>query len=372
MNIYILDQQFQKVAVIDSYESFIWTERYFEAGDFELYMPIQTSMLSALIRDNFVQIKDSDTIMIIESVDIKTDSEKGMTATVSGKSLESILNRRIIWDRTTIDDNIQNGIKKLITENAINPTNNDRKIPGLIFKDSTDNRITSLYMEAYYYGENLYETISSLCVEANIGFKMRTNSDGGIVFELYKGFDRTYDQTDRPFVAFSPEFDNILTSQYCESNEKLKNCALVSNEVPEKTSTDENGTTITTPAWFRTVEVKPAWYVSGMGRREVFYDTSVSDTDEEGNPLSENKKLEQMKTAGLEELAGANVSAVFDAEIDATRQFIYGVDFFIGDVVRVKNEYGYESKARITEFIRSSDANGESTYPTFTVIENLK
>lgn len=369
--LYVLNTSYDIVAPVDVYDSLIWTERYFECGDFELYMPRKEDLAPALVRDNYLFMRGSDTIMVIEDIDIQTDIEKGVYVKVTGRSLESIIDRRIVWSETNFNGTLQNGIKKLLDENAINPGDSQRKIPNLVFKESTDSRITSLKLEAYYYGDNLYDSVVAACKDNNIGFKITLNESKQLVFELYKGLDRTYDQTTRPYVVFSPDFDNILTSTYFESSKGMKNCALVSNEVRERTETDSNGKTTTTPAWFRTVEVKPDWYKSGLGRREVFIETSVSDTDDDGKEYTEEEKKAQMRTAGSEELAETNITKVFDASVEATRQFVYGVDFSMGDVVQVKNEYGYESKARITEFIRSDSVSGESAYPTFTVIENI-
>lgn len=368
---YVLDTSFDIVAVIDAYESFIWTERYFECGDFELYLPLKSELTAVLKRNNYLQLRDSETIMVIEEVEIETDAEKGRYVTVKGRSLESIIDRRIVWEETDINGPLQNGIKKLLTENAISPINSERMIPNLIFEDSADSRITSLTLEAYYYGDNLYDVITATCVDNNIGFRIRLNADKKMVFGLYKGLDRTYDQEIRPYVVFSPEFDNILTSTYFESSKALKNCALVSNEVREQTIMNADGNETRIPRYFITTEVKPDNYQSGLNRRETFLEASVSDTDEDGNELTTAEKKAQMQTAGSEELAETNVTKAFDASVDPSRQFVYGVDFFIGDVVQVKNEYGYESKARITELIRSNSTSGESVNPTFTVIENL-
>ena len=38
MDILVLDKNFDTQAIIDTYESFNWTDRYNEAGDFELTM----------------------------------------------------------------------------------------------------------------------------------------------------------------------------------------------------------------------------------------------------------------------------------------------------------------------------------------------
>ena len=61
----------------------------------------------------------------------------------------------------------------------------------------------------------------------------------------------------------------------------------------------------------------------------------------------------------------------FEGEVDAVRMFVYGKDFFIGDVVQISNEYGIEGSARVMEFIKSDDASGSKAYPTFQAIQDI-
>lgn len=376
---YVLDTSFDIVKVIDNYKSFIWTERYFTCGDFELYLPASTELTDILKRDNYVQIKDSDNVMVIEEVEVTIDAENGPYMKVTGRSLESLLDRRIVLDVIDYTGSLQNGVKRILNQNVISPTDPERKLGDWIFVDSTDDRITSLTLETYLYGENVYDCISNICVNNNIGFRVSLNSDRKFVFELYKGLDRSYDQEFRPVVVFSPDFDNILTSTYYESSKALKNCAIVFQE---------GGTyTISVPIYNNQGEiidridvetslpdiienVKADWYQSGLLRREIYMETSINVDD--NNLTSYNRRVVQMRTAGKERLSEYNISVAFDSSLDPSRQFIYGVDFFIGDVVQVRNEYGYESKARVTEMIRSNDSSGEQCNPTFTVIENLE
>ena len=58
MNIYVLNEQFQKTSIIDVYESFIWTDRYYESGDFELVVPASIEMVSILQKDLYLSIEN--------------------------------------------------------------------------------------------------------------------------------------------------------------------------------------------------------------------------------------------------------------------------------------------------------------------------
>ena len=49
--------------------------------------------------------------------------------------------------------------------------------------------------------------------------------------------------------------------------------------------------------------------------------------------------------------------------------FVFGVDFFLGDVVQLSDRYGNEGRSRITEIVFSHDSEGEKTYPTFISVD---
>lgn len=352
MDLLVLNKSLDVIAIVDVYESIIWTERYYEYGDFELYTAMTQDLLNYIKTDNYIQRVGSDRVMIIEEIRIDTDSETGNHITITGRSLESILDRRVIWSQTTISGNLQNGIKKLINENIISPSKEERKISNFIFKDSTDSQITGLTVEAQYTGDNLYDVISKVCEEKSIGFKVSLNENKQFVFELYAGADRSYEQTNYPYVVFSPNFDNIINSNYLESKENLKNVALVGGE--------GEGTARKYLAIGNT---------SGLDRRELFVDArDISSEGEDGETLTTEQYNELLKQRGNEYLADYTDLVSFEGAVETNIMYKYGVDFFDGDIVQIANEYGHEAKVRILEVVISENEEGNSVYPTFKTI----
>lgn len=138
MELIVLDTSLKMLSVLDTFESLIWTERYSAYGDFEVYTSINDSILEILKDDYYLWLKESDQTMIVEDRKIESDAENGNHFTVTGRSLESILERRIIWKQTILSGNFQNGIEKLLDENIINPSDASRKVERLIFEASTD------------------------------------------------------------------------------------------------------------------------------------------------------------------------------------------------------------------------------------------
>lgn len=350
MDLTVLDSNLNAIKIVDDINSFIWTDRYYEAGDFELYTAMDPKVLEYFKRDYYLQSKDSDRTMIIEDVIIKSDTEEGNTIQVKGRSLESILDRRIVWGEKTISGNLQNGIKTLLNECIISPSIADRKIDNFIFEASTDPTITELTVEAQYTGDNLYDIVSKLCKERKIGFKVILNDNKQFVFSLYYGLDRSYEQTVNPYVIFSPKFENLVNSNYMESSSSYKNITLVGGELQ-----DDNKTR-------RYVTVGSG---SGLTRRELFTDARDVQSEVDGKTLSTTEYNAQLQQRGKEKLAENEEVISFEGEAETTVMFKFREDFFIGDIVQVANEYGHESRARVIEFVISEDTDGYSTYPTF-------
>jgi len=352
MELKILDPSFSYIGVLDIFESVIWTERFNEFGDFEVYTPVTLEALAKLESDRYLSIDDSEHIMIIENRQIITDSDGPNKLKVTGRSLQSLLDRRIVWGQRMITSSLQAAIETLLNENIINPVDVNRQISNFLFVASLDTNITSLQVDAQWAGENLYTVITTLCKKHHIGFKIILN-EGMFEFSLYSGEDRSYEQTANPYVVFSPEFDNLLSSEYTESNIDLKTVALIAGEgewaVREATMAS-TGPTV------------------GLDRREMFVDandiTSIVDEVE----LTLTEYLSQLEQRGIERLGSKIEIETFDAKIDSTVMYTYGTDYNMGDIVQIVNEYDMESRSRVTEFIRSQSLTGYEVYPTFTKV----
>ena len=349
MDLRILDTNLNNVVILDVYNSFIWTDRYYEYGDFEIYTAMDPTLLDFIKQDYYIENRESEHTMIIEDLIIKSDTEEGNYITIVGRSLESILDRRIVWGQKTITGNFQNAIKTLLNESIISPSKTERKISNFIFEETDDPYITSLTVEAQYTGDNIYDVIHKLCEQFNVGFKVILNTNKQFVFSLYYGSDRSYEQTDNPYVIFSPNFENIINSNYIETKSSLKNVTLVGGEVDE----NENRKYVTVGD------------VSGLDRREIFTDARDLQSEVDGKTLSAAEYNNQLTQRGKEKLAENIEDIAFEGESDTSVMFKFGEDFFMGDIVQVENEYGHEARARVVEMVISEDEEGYSVYPTF-------
>ena len=358
----LLNLDFIDIHVIDIYSSFIWTERYIGYGDFELVVPPSIENLE-LIKENFyIWTNESDKVMIVEDIRIQTDVEIGNRLVVTGRSLESILLRRITWSDSILTGNFQAGIRQLITNNILTGANANRRIANFIFENSTDTSVTNIIFEEPVdvpVGLTLYEKIKELCYERDIGFKIILDNRNRFVFSLYFGIDRSYNQKYLPYVIFSPHFDNLFNSNFFLSIRDLRTVSWVGGENPR----EEHRNRVFT-------EVLGANSGSGIFRREKWIDASSLSSNygrEEAIPPS--TYLELLRERGKNALSEATKHTAFEGGIDIDGMFVFNKDFFMGDIVQVQNEFGIERPSRITELVRSLTKSGVEAVPTFVTIE---
>lgn len=355
-DILVLSDTFELVGIIDKYISFIWTDRFAEAGDFEIYLDPTEENVRLTKEGSYIRIKQSNKMMIIERSGINHDLEEGDKMVISGRSLESILDRRIIWGLKEISGNIQNGIKTLITEAIISPSIAARKIDNFVFNDSSDSAITSLSFEqtVQYYGQSLYDVITGICDENHIGYKIIPDENNNFVFSLYKGDDHTGTQTNLDKVVFSDSFDNIITFDYAKNIAEYKNVVLVTGE---GAGTNKRQVIVGTE--------------SGLNRREMYEDAGSKVTKTVGgSSLSNTNYDKRLLEHGKDTLNKNKAKEECEVEIDPETGYEINVDYFIGDKISVEYKYGISEVAKITEIIYCHDEEGYKVYPTLKILIN--
>ena len=351
MDLHVLNTNFETIAVIDAYESMLWTDRYNEPGEFEIYTPVSDEMLEFPKVNNYIRIKESKHLMIVEDVQIEANVESGNHIKIKGRSLESILDRRYVVNELNVTGSVQNTIKSIITNNIISPSDSDRQISNFIFEDSEDTKITELTYENQYKGKSILEIVEEICKDKEIGFQVLLNDNGQFVFSLYAGTDRSYRQEALPWVVFKPSFENLLNSNYAEEHNAAKTFCYVHGQYSENQSQSD--------------VIRTVGSGTGLLRKEVYKESGVSKDDGE-SLASWYAKLDQ---SGTDELKEKKIKKVFEGELETTRMFIYDRDFFVGDVVQVANEYGMEAPARMTEYVWEISSSGINNHPTFEALD---
>lgn len=222
-------------------------------------------------------------------------------------------------------------------ENLVNhyteslPIQSNRQIPYFEYTP-IDAPANPPELDAQLMGDNLGEWIREVFTEKHIGWDLEL-SENSISFKFLSSSDRS------DTVIFSPEFDNLLSSDYVKSYENFKNAALIGGDGDglERILT-YIGTT------------------SAATRFEEFIAAEdVSDNNGTMSLATYKKKLRQY---GNSQIAALKKTKSITGEIDTDGVFKIDQDFFLGDVVAVEDGAGNSATVRLTEVIYSDEASG--------------
>lgn len=352
MELYRLSYDFTIDAVIEDYESYIWTERWGRHGDLKLIMPENYRVMTNLKNYQYYGLSESKSVMMRETLDRPDQTPGADKITVSGNSLEAFFkNRSDKYNNKRNDQTVYQRygplIRTLIDYNCIDPDFAGEKdlIPQLEVGYVTDyGPIVQVVLER----GNIYDNAAALAKLGNVDFKIRrTDEPDRLILDIQGPFDRS-DPTSSVFREYSLDSGNLIEVNTVESIANYKNHARVLGKktgvdvyLPE---TDEN--------------------VNGFDRRTLLLE--FNDIGDDTTTEAEDKlKLSQK---GMEAL------------LDENNRYIYAIDgaipqnawndtyFNLGDIVMVRDTFGRRVKSQITEVIYSSDSTGQKIYPTFEAV----
>lgn len=351
---YLLDNNMDIKRIIEGYKSAIWTGRFNDCGDFELYIPATPDMIADLNFDDqgrtqyICRADDTTKCAMIEDIKISTDAENGNFITVTGRTLEALAFRRVVDLQTTYTGSACKIIEMLLNRAIISPTNPYRAIAGFKFSNlvtAADQQLT-----AQYSGDNVGEAIQAICKTLRIGFRALFDIETKeITFEIYEGTDRTTWQVDVPPVIFSNDFNNLLSSEYEVDTVPWKNTALVAGE--------GQGT--------NRMKVEYSSGATGIERREMYVDAQQTSTN--GEEITPSAYHATLYDKGYQAISEARPKRETEADVAPNYGFRLNVDYFLGDLVSVENEYGIKMEPRVTETIEAQDDTGYSIIPTFSI-----
>lgn len=251
IDLYVLNGDLERIGIIDSYVSLIWSNRYNEDGDCELYVEANDYSLSMLKKGYYLIRDDDDMVCRIKKIELTTDIENGNYLIVTGYDVKDILGQRVVWSQTNVDGNVENYIRKLINDSLVNPSLSARQIKNVsgranFFLGDKQN-FTEVISEQITY-KSVREKTQELCKKYGWGYKVIADI-GNFYFILYKGTDRSNS------VMFSPQFENLISTNYQEDSTNLANIALVGGE-GEGSERSRN----------------VSGYAEGLNRNEIFVD----------------------------------------------------------------------------------------------------
>lgn len=340
----------ERLCVLDDYTSAIFTERYSVSGDFELVISLASAHAQHLQLGNYIHRQDVGSVYIIESMQATQETGGEQVLTVSGRTADAILARRIVVQQTQVSGTAWDCVAHLLLQNAISPADTARILPIVLENASP----TAETIRQQFTGTNLLEAIQALLEPRGIGYRARLQDGGVISLELYKGLDRTASQTNNPRAIFSPDFGTLDSLEYGETSDGTATNVLVAGEGEG-------------------LERKTAWATSGsqrgLARYEVYQDARNTSTN--NGEISLQTYLSQLRDEGAESLHGITQAVAGNASFGALK---YRADVNLGDVCTVRGDaLAVTMDARLVEVIESVDEHGAHTVvPAFTTGESQR
>lgn len=441
MELYVLDSLLRRTAVVDSFDSVVWTERYNDVGDMTLNIHSTLATRNLLVTDTLLSSNVSRRVMMIKTVEDKVAANGTKTLVITCSSIEILLDDRVARDT-------------LSTGTTLEPNWVITGLPAAIARQVFQNVMVDCVLDPgdalpFYHTGNMYpaDTIAepstsvplsiapgsvlaalkSICQTYDLGFRITRNLDNSqLFFNVYSGNDRTTAQTANPAVVFAPNLDNLLNSSYLTSTKQYKNvCYIFCPDAAAKVY--DAGIDPSVAGFSRHVlvvsvsdinypdrNVGPAYVVSATQLASVKVAQGLSTTtqlqsDSLGKIGSLKRLLPQdlvnintvktltgttlttaqvtditnavnqsvaynptedaainvlLQARGQQELNKYNNITAFDGQIPQIGSYKYDVDYFLGDILEVRNEDGIVNNVRVTEQIFSQDPSGEKSYPT--------
>ncbi len=353
--LYIFDENIDFKGIVEGYFSFRWIRRYSKCGEFEIYIGATEKHIDLLKKGNVIYKKDDTEAGYINYIHLKQGVEDKESLIVKGRFLSGYLSQRIIWGTYVFKSTAELVIHKLIQDNCICPENEHRKINNLELGELKNYLDPVEYQVSY---KNLLDEIEKLVSTNELGFRSNLDiSNKKIIFEIYKGLNRTTGQTINPPAIFSKKFENILEQEYIDSSNNLKNVALIAGEGEGEER--------------QRVVIGQS---EGLERHELYVDAR----DLQKGETSEDDYIKILENRGFIKLAQNTDIKSFDSKINLNSNLKYKIDFDLGDIVTcTSKKWGITINARVTEIEEVYGGNGRKINVKFgndlpTLTEKIK
>lgn len=357
-----LGSDFQPDTVIENYKSLIWTERYRDAGDFQLKTHDIEKTLSLMPLGSMVSVKDGYDCMFVEDCIIEKDPDGAMELTLSGRSFETFFENRVAhegsarmftldgdpeavgtpqyaWQLASTGEASSKYAYEIIRYRSMIATDGATYIPNLTCVVA-DNAKLGPKPRRYITVQigNVYERVIEILEMDDLGIRAVLPAPGGNVITMY--IYAGEDISDR--VVFSESAGHFEKTSYASSTREWRNGAIAHSQ------------------WDWTYNFGSS--TAGLGRRFGWVD--AGDITHQSYSINSNLDEKELQSRIATYLTQHKMLGVFAGTVSPDIPFKYMTDYALGDIVRVMANYGTNQKMRVSEYIRVEDQEGERAYPT--------
>lgn len=304
---------------------FRYEKNWYEAGSYTLVFPCGGDIFELAVLGGLICI-DGDWL-IAENIAYEND-----ILTISGSDTKAILKQRVaLWgsgDYDAFAGTTAQCIEHYVGSNCIDSETAARNIPMKFSAGDVTGLARDSYIAKY---DNLHDIVRIFCENAGIGYDIEPDFSGvtakKLKMTLRQGLDRSVEQSDRKRVIFSPKWGNVQSETFSHD---------ISNYYNAVYAHCSAGNAFYTPE---------AQMPEGLSRRECAVEVGAE---------SQADIVFYAQNAVKENIVYHNFSIV------PTGQGL-GVDYFLGDIVSVRDPYlGNTFTGRI-ESVKKTYSAGKKT-----------
>lgn len=336
-------------ARVKDFESLIWTERYQTAGDFQLIVKDDVSILTALPLDTLISHTDTKEVMIVENHEIDRDSKKKLIVTVTGRSLETFTENRLTTGSSTALESAGVANVETVTGTSENIAANLITTAFTPVPDQIPNISVSVvarvpdasYSQVLKRGD-IYTRLLEFLQLGNYGIKITRPLVAGnpMAFIIHDGLDLS------ATVIFKAQNEDLDNAKYLWTKKDSKNYATVAakNFVHEYRQRDLLSD------------------VTGLNRRSLYVEAQDLD-----GAYAFGSTDGVVSSRAQNELSFHPLITLMQGVVAKTAKSKFKIDYDIGDLVTVSGEFGLVQPMRVVEHILTKDKNGIQGYPSLAI-----
>lgn len=356
-------QTYKTVAIVEAQEC--WLElSYQDVGEFEIFCRASQANLKALQKGRFVTIPNKPYMWIITAVRYTFTAGGARMISATGYEAKWLLSKRCILTPKELSGTITSAVYGLVNHALGTGAQSARKIVG--FEVDTNSLLIDISGTQAPRG-NLLEFVNQLLKQYNCG-SLVLFEGGALKYKVFAGEVKTFS------VKFSQSLDNLLSSDYLTDDAEKATYALVVSTLEEtETKTtitkDEEGNDVEeTVETKKSVDYTQEHDIGGTGidRTEIVVESNLSTKYEDANgeerettpdsALYKGWQIEEAKNRLAERVTIEEINGEIDI---ANSNYNFADDFFIGDLVRVQDEFfNFFVNRRISKYTFKQDANG--------------
>lgn len=347
----IYDTNLAVIGNVTQWKSLLRKEMLRGVGNFEMKIPASPAVVSALLQGYFIVFSDTpEKAFLVEAVEPDILQNDPDTVVVSGRDLKALFALRVVWGLQKVSGTPWNRMYWLIHDQTVAPSSGNnpqnRTIPYLqdLARDG-DDRGTNVEA-SQFTGDNLLEALVSVVGTDECGWRVELDvRNQQITPTFFTGADKTGS------VQFHSLLGNLKNLSYLRDVADSANVAIIGGE-------GEGSERVYT-------NVYSADY-TGLSRRELFVDARDLQS---GDYSTTSEYTAALRNRGIDKLA--EKTPVQELSFDTVSGiYRYGVDFSLGDTVKVVNTdvLGISAEARVIGMTISDDSDGHNETPTVEIL----